>query len=360
MASTEEEGTEATADQLGSMTLGVCKERKKNGEPTTENGTTPTRFCSACGKKSDSVKKCTACKCVLYCDKGCQNKHRKEHKKACKRIKKELEKRGGKLNVGKENEIGPIGKPPREECPICMRSLPIHISLQRYHDCCGKTVCGGCSLQHQIKSGEQAAKRGQSPLPPPTCAFCRETVPRSTEEMLARRFERIKRNDPVAMAGLGSDYGYGRHGLPLDQTKCLDLLRQSADLGCSDAHYQLGSFHNTCAMGLEQNEEEALKYFEKAAEGGHLVSRHNLGWFAKDTYGDSAAMPHWRLAASGGFKKSMILLTECFEIGLLHHSDLAETLQTFYRARAEMKSKDREQYIAYLKRRGEYEAEYAM
>lgn len=47
-----------------------------------------------------------------------------------------------------------------------------------------------------------------------------------------------------------------------------------------------------------------------------------------------------------------------FEDGVLRHGDLAEPLQAFYVARAEMWSKDREQYIAYLKMTGEYDEEY--
>ena len=74
-------------------------------------------MCSACGKSSDTLKKCAACKCVWYCDKKCQNKHHKEHKEECRPIKKVLDKRGGKLDVGTELNVGPLGKmPPREEC----------------------------------------------------------------------------------------------------------------------------------------------------------------------------------------------------------------------------------------------------
>ena len=54
----------------------------------------------------------------------------------------------------------------------------------------------------------------------------------------------------------------------------------------------------------------------------------------------------------------MILLTEYFEDGLLHHCDLAETLQAMYFARAEMKSNDRDQHVAHLKETGKYEPEY--
>mmetsp|Transcript_16711 Transcript_16711/g.47984 ORF Transcript_16711/g.47984 Transcript_16711/m.47984 type:complete len:445 (-) Transcript_16711:31-1365(-) len=48
------------------------------------------KFCSACKNAGDSLKKCTACKCVWYCDVSCQKAHRKAHKKDCKRIAKVL------------------------------------------------------------------------------------------------------------------------------------------------------------------------------------------------------------------------------------------------------------------------------
>ena len=54
----------------------------------------------------------------------------------------------------------------------------------------------------------------------------------------------------------------------------------------------------------------------------------------------------------------MKTLIVCFEIGILHHDDLAETLQAFYRSRFEMKSEDRDLYIKHLKMIGEYETEY--
>ena len=46
-----------------------------------------------------------------------------------------------------------------------------------------------------------------------------------------------------------------------------------------------------------------------------------------------------------------------FELGFLHHGDLAETLQAMYRSRAELKSESRDQYIKYLKLAGEYDVE---
>jgi len=83
----------------------------------------PSKMCSACEKESDAAKCCNGWRCVWYCDKKCQNKHWKEHKKECRRIKKELDKRGGKLDLGTEEDVGPLGKlPPRIHCRFMKRS----------------------------------------------------------------------------------------------------------------------------------------------------------------------------------------------------------------------------------------------
>ena len=350
MATSKEDVTAVAAEQLGSMSLGESAERKdepSNGDA--EDGTpTNKKYCSWCSKENDTAKKCTACKCVWYCDKECQNKHWKEHKKECKRVKKELDKRGGKLDLGTEEDVGPLGKvPPREECPICMRVLPIHTMLQHYFSCCGKSLCRACEFQHKMKSGGRA-----------TCAFCREPIAMSEKERLARLSKRVTLNDPVALCNMGMHYCNGNLGLPVDQTKGIDLLRQSADLGCPEAHYQLGNCHHGGKMGLEENEEEALKYWRKGAENGDLVSRHNFGLKEGGNGNEVAAMRHLRLSASGGYRLSIEQLIMCFEGGLLHHADLAETMQAYYLARDEMRSGDRKQYIEHLKKTGKYEAEF--
>ena len=43
--------------------------------------------------------------------------------------------------------------------------------------------------------------------------------------------KRVKLGDPKALCDYGLYYGDGDFGLPVDQTKCIELLRQSAALG---------------------------------------------------------------------------------------------------------------------------------
>ena len=371
MASSRGGGTAAAAEQLGSMSLGDSAERKDNGTGSTaKSGTTPTKLlCSACGKKSDALMKCRACKCVWYCDKDCQNKHWKEHKKECRPIKQILDNRGGKLDVGTEKDLGPLPDlPPREECPICMRMLPFHDSLRMYKTCCGKNLCVACHFQHQMKRSEQAVAS--------TCAFCREPMSVSDdnerslqgidlgvkrqpdEEVLVRLSKRVELKDPDALLCMALAHGRGELGLPVDQGKCIELLRESAGLGLSGALYQLGQCYQNGKMGLEQNKEKGQKYLEKAAEGGHLTSKHNLGCGEWETGDRVAAIRHWQLAAAGGFKNSLNNVILSFQEGLLHHGDLSKALQAFYLARAEIKSDDRDKYIAYLKLKGEYKEEH--
>ena len=177
---------------------------------------------------------------------------------------------------------------------------------------------------------------------------------------MARLHKRAELKDSLALHNLALKHGFGGLGLPVDQKKCVDLLREAADLGCLAAQYQLGNFHKNGNMGLEQNEKEIRICFEKAAKGGHVYAWHNLGCSEHRHENDVAATRDFRLSASGGLRMSMVNLIKRFEIGWLHHGDLAKTLQAYYRSRAEMKSKDRDQYIEHLKRTGEYKEEYGL
>ena len=80
-------------------------------------------------------------------------------------------------------------------------------------------------------------------------------------------------------------------------------------------------------MGLEENEEEeALKCHEKAAENGHVPARNYLAYMVGMNGDFVTALRHSRLAASGGYRNSMAALIAAFDDGLLHHGDLAGTL----------------------------------
>ena len=104
------------------------------------------------------------------------------------------------------------------------------------------------------------------------------------EEVFAQLQKGVERNDPRALHNMAMDYGgYGGVGLQVDQSKCIDLLHQSAGLGYPHAQAQIGKFYEKGDMGLEQNKEEALLCVGKmAVESGIVLdARHNLGALAE-------------------------------------------------------------------------------
>ena len=75
------------------------------------NIVTASRYCAECGKEEggvSSLKACTSCKLVKYCDATCQRNHWKKHKKQCKQRAAEL-----------RDEALFKDPPPKEDCPIC-------------------------------------------------------------------------------------------------------------------------------------------------------------------------------------------------------------------------------------------------
>ena len=93
-------------------------------------------ICANCGKGEDndnSLKFCTACKMVKYCNRECQIAHRPQHKKACK-------KRAAELHDEKLFK----DPPPPEDCPICILPLPLNIRRRQFQACCEKVLCDGC------------------------------------------------------------------------------------------------------------------------------------------------------------------------------------------------------------------------
>ena len=103
--------------------------------------------CAACGKEGgDSLKACTACKLVKYCNRDCQIAHRPLHKKTCKKRAAEL-----------HDEALFKDHPPPEDCPICYQPLPSGSHQRTFKPCCGTIICNGCIIA-MIKETRERGK----------------------------------------------------------------------------------------------------------------------------------------------------------------------------------------------------------
>ena len=285
--------------------------------------------CANCGKHGNDavkLKDCTACRLVKYCGVDCQEAHRKQHEKACKKRAAEL--KGDQLyNQGQE-------RPEGDFCPIC--TLPISLPMNEhsaFNVCCMKRICDGCSLATQ--------KRGMS-----DCAFCRTPFVGSDGELLAMIQARVKKKDPGAIYHLGVKYCHGMLGLQKDMRRGVELYTEAAELGSTEALFSLGVAHYF-GEGFQKDEAAALEFHKKAAMRGHVESRHNLGCVEADKGSYDRAVRHWLISAKLGYTDSLETIKKLFMGGDATKEQYAEALRGYQDAVEEMKSHDRDDAKAF-------------
>ena len=163
-------------------------------------------ICANCGKGEEgtsTLKSCTACMLVKYCNRECQIAHRPQHKKECKKRAAEL-----------HDELLFKQPPPIDDCPICMLRLPMLRRGSSYFACCGKVICSGCVCAPVYDNEGNVVTEE-------TCPFCRTPPPLSAEKMMERAQKRAKAGDAEAIFSLGQFYNQGLYGLPQDYEKAL-------------------------------------------------------------------------------------------------------------------------------------------
>jgi hypothetical protein len=283
--------------------------------------------CAACGKEGgDSLKACTACYMVKYCNRDCQLSHRKQHKKECKKRAAELydEKLFKKVEPG--------------ECPICMipmsfRSNDSSIVQAIFKSCCGKIICRGCIYAMKMSEGKDL------------CAFCRTPPPDTDEEEVERLRELMDKGNAEAFSQLAGYYARGIKDLPQDDRKANELWLKAGELGCTSGYLNLGiSYENGSGVGVDKK--KAKHYWELAAMDGNVSARYNLGIIEGRVGNFERSFKHLILAARAGHELSFDMVKEGFQNGLVIKDEYASTLHAHQKIQDEMKSDMRDKAAA--------------
>ena len=148
--------------------------------------------------------------------------------------------------------------------------------------------------------------------------------------------KRVEANDPVAMREEGmAQYGKGNY------IRAFECHVQAAELGDAEAHYQLAlMFYH--GIGVEKDEGKEIYHLEEAAIGGNSSARHRLGCEEWSNDNFERAVRHWTIAAAQGLDKSMKILMDVFQGGLVSKEVLAATRRAHQAAVDSMKSPQRE------------------
>jgi len=288
-------------------------------------------ICANCGKgeeNTNSLKACTACRLVKYCNRECQIAHRPQHKKECKKRAAEL------------HEEALFKQPPPQygDCPICLLRIPSLHTGQTYMSCCGKIICNGCMYapvyDHQ---GNKVAEK--------TCPFCRTPYPNTGEEIVKRNDKRIKLNDSIAIYNQGCYYHDGMYGSPQDYEMALEFYHRAGELGNAKAYYSIGVCYK-CGDGVEEDMEKALYYWELAAMKGDIYSRHNLGNNEWRLGNMVRALKHYIIAVKDGDAASLDNIKRMYENGHASKQDYTTALRAYQAYLDEIRSDQRDKAAA--------------
>jgi len=277
-------------------------------------------ICANCGKgeeESNNLKTCTACKLVKYCNRDCQIAHRSQHKKACKKRVAELRDE----QLFKEVE--------REECPICLLTLPIDLNQTAFESCCGKNICNGCRFAMFMSEEKDL------------CAFCRTPPESSDEEQIKRLKKLMAKGNGDAFAMFAGYYVNGTRGLPQDYQKAIELFLKSGELGCASGYYNLGVAYDE-GRGVEVNMKKAKYYWELAAMNGSINARHNLGSVEGESGNYQRALKHMMISATAGHEGSVGAVKVCFQNGMITKDGYENVLRAYQQRKDEMKSDERD------------------
>ena len=285
-----------------------------------------TDICANCGKgeeNNDSLKACTACHMVKYCNQECQIAHRPQHKKECK-------KRAAELHDEKL-----FKQPPPEygDCPICFLPMPSIHTGRIYMTCCGKMICSGCVYAplYDDKGNEVDNEK---------CPFCRTPDSRSDED-IGRMNKRVDIGDIEAICIMGIYYANGMNGLSQDYGKALELWHRAGEHGHAASYNNIGNFYCKGA-GVTVDKKKAIRYFELAAMRGCTGARYNVGVDEENAGNVNRALKHYMIAAESGHGNSLTAIQELYADKHATKEDYANALRAYQAYRCEIKSNARD------------------
>jgi len=179
-------------------------------------------------------------------------------------------------------------------------------------------------------------------LPREHCPFCNTPAARGDEETIKRLSDRIEKyNDLHAMIMMSAYYRLGWHGLPVDQSKEIELLQRACELGSATAHHNVGTKYQN-GNGTEIDMKKAVHHYQIAAMMGNMLARHNLGYAELENKNYPRAMRHFMIAAESGLKDSLDMVKQGFTQGDVTKQDFEKTLRDYQASCDETKSEQRE------------------
>jgi TPR repeat protein len=164
--------------------------------------------------------------------------------------------------------------------------------------------------------------------------------------------KQVEANNAGAIYALGNSYYNGLLGMQQERTKAMELYARAAELGSSEAHYQLGRCANCNLNFLDDPNnnggdfKKAKFHYEAAAMAGHEIARNELGVIElKYKSNMERSIKHLTIATSAGEYHAMQALIVFFDKGGVSEDAINSILTAYNNSCAEMRSEARDACI---------------
>ena len=97
---------------------------------------------------------------------------------------------------------------------------------------------------------------------------------------------------------------------------------------------------------VERDPVKAMYYYELAAKGGSVRTRHNLGIEEENEGNMDRALIHYMIAVEGGLSESLNAIKDLYSDGNATKEDYTKALQLYQEYLGEIKSKQRDEAAA--------------
>ena len=147
----------------------------------------------------------------------------------------------------------------------------------------------------------------------------------------------VLRGDPAAVYEVGARFAEGR-GVPQNLDEAVKWYDRAAQAGIVPAIFRLGTFYEK-GLGVKKDVDIARRYYEQAAERGNAKAMHNIAVLDADGGGKAAdyksAAQWFRKAAEHGVADSQFNLGILYARGIGVEQNLAESFKWFSLAAAQ-------------------------
>lgn len=162
------------------------------------------------------------------------------------------------------------------------------------------------------------------------------------DEVIKQIKKRIDAGDKEAIYQLGRGYEKGHCGLPRDEKKALELFDQAGKLGVVAAHTNIGYYYLR-GQGVERDVQKAEECFGRAAIGGNVDGRWNLGLMEEFEFNDmQRALKHYCISAMCGDSGSLEKIRDFHRYGYATKKEYAEALVSYQSYLALTRSEQRD------------------